>query len=146
MCGMRTLVAVWAVWAASSVACQHPPPPIPPAVEQPVRAFGDVAGRWVASDDLDWFYALSLRADGDLELAIDRGKLGRCVTHATLVQAAAAPSFELSVVVDECHRDRAAGPLHAVFPSFTGKTLTLELTDAGMTSRHTFSRAPESMK
>lgn len=138
MCGMRTLVAVFAVCVAS---CSHPPPPKPPVAEHPVQAFGEIAGRWVTSDDLDWFYDLSLRADGDFALVIDRGKLGRCTTHATLVQAAEAPKFELSVSLDECHRDRTAGPLYAVFPSFTGAALTLELIDAGQTTHHTFSRA-----
>jgi len=56
-------------------------------LEHPVKTFGEIAGTWVTSDDLDPFYELTIRADGDFELVIDRGKRGRCVTHATLVQA-----------------------------------------------------------
>ncbi len=139
MCGMRALVVVFAVYVVS---CSHPPPPEPPAVEHPVKTFGAIAGKWVTSDDMDWFYELTIRADGDFALVIDRGKLGRCTTHATLVQAKP-PSFELAVALDECHRDRQPGAITAAFPSFTTGALTLELTDAGQTSHHTFSRAPD---
>jgi hypothetical protein len=142
MCAMRALVVSCLVALVSAIACSHPPPPPLPTAEKPVAVFADVAGHWVTSDDLDWSYALALGADGDFRLTLDRGKIGRCEVHAKLVQAAVAPKFELEVALDECHRDRAAGPIVVAFPSFTGTALTVELTDAGQTDRHTFTRAP----
>jgi hypothetical protein len=123
------------------LACSHPPPPKPVVAEQPVTSFGDVAAEWVTSDDLDWGYFLTIRPDGDFYLTVDRGKLSPCSQHATLVRGATAPKFELEVDVDDCHADRAAGPLFITFPSFTGKTLTIEQLDGGHHERRTYTRS-----
>ncbi len=106
----------------------------------------DVANEWTSSDDLDWGYFLKIQPDGELYLTIDRGKLGRCVQHATLVRGSTGPKFELEVVTDECHRDRAAGPLFVTFPSFTGKTLTVEEIDGNQHERHTYTVAPHTCR
>lgn len=127
------------------VACSHPPPPKPVAVEQPVKDFGDVAGEWTTSDDLDWGYFLMIEGD-DFSLTVDRGKLGRCTQHATLIRGSTAPKFELEVVTDECHRDRAVGPLFVTFPSFTGKTLTVDEIDGNQHERHTYTVAPHTCR
>lgn len=124
------------------VACSHPPPPKPVATERPVTDFGEVANEWTTSDDLDWGYFLKIQADGDFYLTVDRGKLGRCSQHATLVKGSTAPKFELEVLLDECHRDRASGPLFVTFPSFTGKTLTVEELDGDQRERRTYTAAP----
>jgi hypothetical protein len=108
-------------------------------VEHPVRTFGDVAGEWAASDDLDFGYRLTLAASGDFVLATDRGKLGTCVLHGHTIVGTAAPKFELEISLDECHRERAAGMIHVAFPSFTGRELVVELTDGGEVTRRTFS-------
>jgi hypothetical protein len=123
------------------VACSHPPPPKPPPAEVPVTSFADVSGGWVTSDDLDWSYFLTIQGD-DFLLAIDRGKLGKCTQHGALIKGATGPKFELEVSLDDCHRDRAAGPLFVQFPSFTGKTLTVELIDGDQHEHHTFTPAP----
>jgi hypothetical protein len=119
------------------VACSHPPPPKPVAAERPVTGFSDLAGDWTTSDDLDWGYFLTIQGD-DFSLTIDRGKLGRCTQHATLVRGSTAPKFELEVVTDDCDRDRAAGPLFVTFPSFTGTTLAVDLLDGAQHERHTY--------
>ncbi len=90
---------------------------------------------------MDWFYALAIRADGDFELVIDRGKLGRCLTHATLIQSAP-PTFSFAVSLDECHRDRPPGRITAGFSAFTGKAVTLELTNGDEVTHHAYTRAP----
>jgi hypothetical protein len=122
------------------VACSHPPPPKPPPAERPVTSFADVAATWTTSDDLDWGYFLTIQGD-DFSLTIDRGKLGRCTQHATLLRGSTGPKFELEVQLDECHRDRAAGPLYVTFPSFTGDTLAVEELDGDQRERHTFRRS-----
>lgn len=119
------------------VACSHPLPPKPIAAERPVKDFGDVAGEWTTSDDLDWGYFLTIQGD-DFSLTVDRGKLGRCTQHATLIRGSTAPKFELEVVNDECHRDRAAGPLFVTFPSFTGSTLAVDMLDGAQHEHHTY--------
>jgi hypothetical protein len=121
-------------------ACGQPPPPKPVVVEKPVQELAEIAGQWVASDDLDWSYKLSVGSDGAVLLAVDRNKMGRCELHAHLVRGSRAPSFELEVSLDECHRDRAPGPIELRVPSFDGTRLVVELVDAGQTDRHTFTR------
>ncbi|MEO8845194.1 MAG: hypothetical protein ABI591_01955 [Kofleriaceae bacterium] len=132
---MRTLVVCLVV------ACSHPPPPRPVAAERPVTGFADIADEWVTSDDLDWGYFLKVQADGDLFLTVDRGKLGRCSQHATLIRGSTGPKLELEVVFDQCHRERAAGPLFVSFPSYTGTTLTVEELDGDRRERRTYTRA-----
>ncbi|HEY0249934.1 MAG TPA: hypothetical protein VGC41_00320, partial [Kofleriaceae bacterium] len=120
------------------VACSHPPPPPPVVAQKPVHALGDLAGSWSTSDDMDWGYLLEIKPDGDFHLTIDRGKLGRCFFHATPVQATAAPIYEMEVALDECHRDRAAGPVHIAVPSFTGTEATIEIHDADHVDKRTY--------
>jgi len=136
---MRALV-MSSVLVGLLVACSHPPPPAPPAAQVPVATWEDVAGTWTAFDDLDFSYTLQL-APGDLLLAVNRGKLGTCNLHAKPILGAKSPKFELEVVVDECHRDRAAGPIHVAFPSFTGKQLSVEISDGAEVTTRTYARS-----
>ncbi|HET9992417.1 MAG TPA: hypothetical protein VFQ65_27985 [Kofleriaceae bacterium] len=122
------------------VACSHPPPPAPPPAEQAISRWDDVQGHYTAFDDLDFGYTLDLAAGGDFQLTVNRGKLGTCVTHATAITGAQPPKFELEVSLDECHRERAPGPLVVAFPSFTARTLTVETTDGAQVTRRTFQR------
>ncbi|MEO6774285.1 MAG: hypothetical protein ABI467_14915 [Kofleriaceae bacterium] len=122
------------------VACSHPPPPAAPPAELPVARWADVQGHYTAFDDLDFGYTLDLAAGGDFKLVVDRGKLGTCVTHGTTIVGARPPRFELEVSLDECDRDRAAGPLFVAFPSFTGRSLVVETTDGAEVTRRTFQR------
>jgi hypothetical protein len=121
------------------LACSHPPPPKPVVPESPVVSFSDVADTWTTSDDLDWGYFLTIKGD-DFSLTVDRGKLGQCVQHATLVKGSTAPKFELEVEVDECHRDRADGPLFVTFSGWTATSLTVDELDGDHHERHTFHR------
>jgi hypothetical protein len=123
------------------VACSHPPPPAPPPVEKPVNQLADVADTWTTSDDLDWGYFLKI-SNHDFMLTIDRGKMGRCTQHGTLAKGSTGPKFQLDVDVDECHRDRANGPLYVTFPHFDGKTLTVEELDGDQKERRVFKRSP----
>ncbi|MFT3693301.1 MAG: hypothetical protein QM831_09195 [Kofleriaceae bacterium] len=124
------------------LACGHAPPPKPPAAQKPVNSLADVAGAWSTSDDMDWGYLLDIRPDGDVHLTIDRGKLGRCTLHATPIRGAVAPSFEMEVAIDECHRDRASGaPIYIAVPSFTGTEITLEIKDGDHVDRRTYQSA-----
>lgn len=123
------------------LACSHPPPPKPVVAERAVTTFADVADEWVTSDDLDWGYFLTIQPDGDFSLSIDRGKLGQCSQHATLLRGSTAPKFELEVALDDCHPDRASGSMFVTFPSFTGTTLTIDELDGDHHERRTYTRA-----
>ena len=147
---MRSLVAARAVALAIAVAaclagaaCSHPPPPPPPPAQQPVTRLADLAGQWVANDQLDWFYKLTIGRDGDLVLAVDRDKMGRCELHAHALRDARPPSFELEVSLDECHRDRTAGTIELRVPSYDGHHAVIELVAGGQTERHAFTRLVE---
>jgi hypothetical protein len=121
------------------VACSHPPPPAPPPVQRAVASWDDVAGSWAAFDDLDFGYVLQL-GPGDLLLTVNRGKLGTCDLHAKPIQGAQPPKFELEVMIDDCHRDRQAGPLFVAFPSLTATQLVVEITDGADVTRRTYAR------
>ena len=121
------------------VACSHPPPPAPPPAQRPVASWDDVAGSWAAFDDLDFGYVLQL-GPGDLLLTVNRGKLGTCNLHAKPIQGAQPPKFELEVVIDDCHRDRQAGPMFVAFPSLTANHLVVEITDGADVTRRTYDR------
>jgi hypothetical protein len=136
---MRALVVP--CWVAGIlVACSHPPPPAPPPAQRTIASWDDVAGSWAAFDDLDFGYVLEL-APGDFSMTVNRGKLGTCNVHAKPIQGAQPPKFELEVALDDCHRDRHAGPLFVAFPSFTDSQLVVEITDGSDVTRRTFSRS-----
>jgi hypothetical protein len=58
-----------------------------------------------------------------------------------LLRGSTAPKFELEVALDDCHPDRAPGSLFISFPSFTGKTLTVDELDGDHHERRTYTRA-----
>ncbi len=126
-----------------TAACSHPPPPPPPAAEKPVTQLADLAGQWVANDQLDWFYKLTIGGDGEVSLLVDRDKMGRCELHAHALRGATAPSFELEVSLDECHRDRPPGPLELRVSSFDGTHAVIEFVADGQTEHHAFTRLVE---
>jgi hypothetical protein len=106
--------------------CGHAPPPPPKPAEKPVAAASDIAGKWVASDDTDFAYALTITAEGAFDLWIDRNKMGRCEEKGTLA-AASDKTFNLTYKVNDCHRETVGQTQPLAVESFTGDALTIAL-------------------
>jgi len=134
MRGMRALVVLLVF------ACGHAPPK-PAAVEQPVTSIADIAGIWIASDELDWAYKLSVEPTGAIALVIDRNKMGICEQKGTLAAGSEPKSFQLTYERNECNRDYAGAVLQMKIASFTGDALTVVITGYGSEERRTYTRA-----
>jgi len=139
---MRIMRALAVVLLAS--ACGHAPPPKTAAAERPVKTVADVAGHWVTSDDMDWYYALALDPSGGLDLVIDRNKMGKCEQKGKLVAGDAPQTFLLTYERNECNRDFNGASVQVKIESFTGDSLTLALIGTGQ-ERHRFTRDPKSV-
>ena len=109
-----------------------------------MAAFGDVAGHWVTSDDMDWYYALVVDSTGALDLTVDRNKLGPCEQKGTVVAGSEPGTFQLTYTKNECNRDYAGASLVVKVPSFNGESLTLVITGEGTHETHTYKRDPKS--
>ena len=129
------MVRIWLVLAV--VACGKPPPPKPPPTELRVEQVADVAGRWVAADDMDWGYTMTIEASGVIDVWIDRGKMGRCEQKGTIA-AAASRVFRVTYTRGECNPQAVNVPIDMTIASFTGETLTVVVAD----QRRTYQRAP----
>jgi hypothetical protein len=131
----------WALaWALA--ACGHAPPPKPVPAEQPVHGIADVAGNWVASDDMDWSYALALDPSGTLDLVIDRNKMGKCEEKGKLVPGSEPQKFQITYERNECNRDYNGAALQLDVASFTGDSLTIVISGYGSQEKHVFTRRP----
>ena len=111
-----------------------------------MKTIGDVAGRWVTSDDMDWSYALALDAAGTIDLVIDRNKMGRCEQKGKVAPGDAPQKFQVTYEKNECNRDYAGAVLQLEVASFTGDSLTLVLSGFGSQEKHVFTRAPSGVQ
>lgn len=123
----------WLVMLAC--ACGHPPAAKAPAPELPAGSAADLAGRYSASDELDFGYVLTIGADGSFDLWIDRNKLGRCEEKGTLSAGATPKTFALTYKVNECHRDAVGATEQVTVESHTQDQLVLVIG----AERHVFS-------
>jgi hypothetical protein len=124
-----------------AAACGHAPPPKPPPAELPVKTAADIAGTWVASDDMDWGYHLTIDKDGKLDQIIDRGRLGRCEQKGTLAPAAA-NELAITYSKNECNQQYDGGAVQMKVTSFTGDALAVTLVGYGIEERHAYKHAP----
>ncbi len=126
------------------VACGGGPPRARKPAEQAVAAPGDIAGRWLASDDLDGTYTLTIGKDGALDLVIERGKLGHCEQHGTLKNTGP-NQFEIAYAHDACHRNLGGDLTSAKLQitSFTGDALAIQVVADRIDERQAYRRAPQ---
>ncbi len=131
------------VWLAVFVcACGHAPPPKPAPAELPVATAADLAGTWVADDEMGRGYRMTIGKDNAFDLVIDRGKVGTCEQKGTLAPADAAKQFTLQYEKNECNRDYAGGAIQVKVTSFTGDALAIVMVGYGVEERHEYRRAP----
>lgn len=112
--------------------CAKPPPPKPPPAELAADAVADLAGRWVANDDLDWGYSMTIAPTGEIDVWIDRGKMGRCEQTGTMV-AQGKRTFRVTYSRGECNPQAVGVPLSLSVKSFTGEYLTVVVADQSRT-------------
>lgn len=124
------------------VACGPKAKPTPPPAERTVTSVADIAGEWVADDEMS-SYALAIGADGTLVGRIDRGKLPRCDREGTLTFERER-HFKLAMSKNTCEQALAhAGEATLEVASFTGDVLTVVVTPAGSAvERRTYRRRP----
>lgn len=115
--------------------CGHPAPPPAKPAQKPVSSAADLAGKWTASDDMDFGYVLTIGADGSYDQWIDRNKLGRCEQKGTL--AGSGTALQLTYKVNDCHRELAGTAQALTIEAFDGSTLTIAIGD----ERHVYRRA-----
>jgi hypothetical protein len=135
----------WRVLAVVAlVACGPKAKPAPPPAEREVASIADIAGEWVADDEMSWSYALSIDTGGKLVGRIDRGKLPRCDREGTLTFERAR-HFKLAMSKNTCEQALAhAGLAELEVASFTGDVLTVIVTPAGAPAeRRTYRRRPD---
>lgn len=128
------------IWpcVALAASCSKPSPPKPPPAERPADRVADLAGRWVASDDLDWGYSMTIEPSGVIDVWIDRGKAGRCEQRGTIEPARASRTFRVIYRRGECDPEAVGVPLELTVRSFTGDVLAIVV--AGQA--RTYQRAP----
>lgn len=133
---MRT-VALGVLALASG--CGSKPTPKPPPAELEITGPASFAGSWVTDDDMSFFYRLTITADGQYTLVIDRGKLSRCETKGTLVGGADPRQYTIPQAQYTCDAPATTVALDVAIRSFTGEKLVVESSG----SARTYSRAPE---
>lgn len=120
------MTRIWPLWAwLVLVACSKPPPPKPPPAERAAKNVADIAGRWVASDDMDWSYSMTIEPAGVIDVWIDRGKTGRCAQKGTIEPGSASGLFRVIYTRGECNPQAVNVPLELEIRSFTGDRLTV---------------------
>ncbi|HEY5924226.1 MAG TPA: hypothetical protein VIV11_21260 [Kofleriaceae bacterium] len=119
-------------------ACSKPPTTKQPPAERAADRVVDIAGRWVASDDMDWGYSMTIEPSGVIEVWIDRGKAGRCEEKGTL-EPAGSRTFKLTYTRGECNPQAVNVPMDLKIGSFTGNTLTIVVAN----ETRTYERAPD---
>ena len=80
------------------------------------------------SDDMDFGYSLVIRPTGQLVLAIDRGKMGRCEQKGTM-KPSSPRVFQVTYTRGECNPQAVNIPLDMSVASFTGTSLTVVVGD-----------------
>jgi len=122
--------------------CGRPPPPKPPPAELEIRGPASFAGSWLTDGELDWYYRLSIDAEGALELAVDRGKLGACEQRGRLQPTDDPRVYTLVYEKNTCQPELGGGPFELRVESFTGPSLRLAIVGPEGEQRRTYSRAP----
>lgn len=121
------------------VACGSKPKPVPPPAEREVTSVADIAGDWVADDEMSFSYALAIQPDGTVVGHVDRGKLAAC-ERAGKLSPPQGKTFALATTKDTCAQP-GAGTLEVA--SFTGDVLTIVVTIPGAPpERRTYRRRP----
>ena len=132
----------WLVLVVLAMACGQQARPRPAPAERDVAGVADIAGDWVADDEMSWSYALTIKPDGSLVGRIDRGKLPRCDRAGTL--AGAGRKLTLAMTRNTCEQSIAhAGTADFEIASFTGDVLEVIVTIDGSAERRTYRRRPE---
>jgi hypothetical protein len=119
--------------------CSKPPPPKPPPAERAADTVADIAGRWVANDEMDWGYSMTIEPGGVIDVWIDRGKLGRCEQKGTIERGTANRTFRVIYTRGECNPEAVDVPIELTVRSFTGGVLAIAVAD----QTRTYQRAPE---
>ena len=119
--------------------CSKPPPPKPPPAERAADTVADIAGRWVANDEMDWGYSMTIEPAGVIDVWIDRGKLGRCEQKGSIERGAASRTFRIIYPRGECNPEAVNVPIELTVRSFTGDALAIAVAD----QTRTYQRAPE---
>ena len=124
-------------------ACGAKAKPAPPPAEREIASVADIAGDWVADDEMSWSYALTIKPDGRLVGRIDRGKLPRCDRAGTL-KLEGGRKLTLAMTKNTCEQALAnAGLAEVEIASFTGDELTIVITPAGAPAeRRSYRRRP----
>lgn len=112
--------------------CAKPPPPRPPPAQVSADSVADLAGRWVANDDMDWGYSMTIAPTGEIDVWIDRGKMGRCEQKGTIV-AQGDRSFRVTYTRGGCNPQAVDVPLAMRVTSFTGELLTIVVAEQSRT-------------
>jgi hypothetical protein len=120
------------------IGCGSAPAKKQPPKELPVERIGDLAGRWVTSDEMDWSYEMTIVPKGDIDVWIDRGKMGRCEQKGTIV-ALADKMVRVIYTKGECNPQAVRVPIDMHVTSFTGDSLTVEVVGQS----RTYSRASD---
>ena len=128
---------IWPCVAVAFAACGGTPHKAAAPVEMPAEKVADVAGVWVASDDMDWGYKMTITAPSTIDVWIDRNKLGRCEQKGTI--AASSPRvFRVVYTRGECNPQAVNLPIDMAVASFTGNQLTVVVGD----QKRTYQRSP----
>lgn len=128
-----------AIWPCVVLAaCGGAPKPARGPVELPAEQVRDVAGTWVASDDMDWGYKMTITPPSTIDVWIDRGKLGRCEQKGTM-EPSSPRVFRVVYTRGECNPQAVNLPLELSIASFTGERLTIVVGD----QKRTYTRVPE---
>ena len=121
------------LWVVVGLAgCGGAPPKKEAPKELPVDRIGDLAGRWVSSNDMDELYEMTIDAKGGIDVWIDRGKMGRCEQRGTIV-ALADKLVRVIYTKGECNPQAVRVPIDMRVTSFTGESLTVEVANQSRT-------------
>jgi hypothetical protein len=121
--------------------CGSKPTPKPPPAEVEITGPESLVGRWVADDDMDFYYQLTITADGTYSLIVDRGKLARCEQKGLLAVGQDTRHYTITQPKLTCDEAIAAMDIH--IKSFTGFHLVIETTMDGTAQTRTYTRGPE---
>ncbi len=132
-------VAIVLVVALSG--CGSKPTPKPPPAELEITGPESLVGRWVADDDMDFYYQLTITADGTYSLIVDRGKLARCEQKGLLVVGQDTRHYTITQPKLTC--DEPVAAMDIGIKSFTGFQLVIETTMNGTAQTRTYTRGPE---
>ncbi len=97
-------------------------------VELSAEKVADLAGTWVASDDMDWGYKMTIAAPSTIDVWIDRGKMGRCEQKGTM-KPSSPRVFQVVYTRGECNPQAVNIPIDMAISSFTGTSLTITVGD-----------------